>query len=262
MNDHVTKPIDPDQLFATLQKWIRPVAERTVVPKSLPASGGPPVLDAPPEPDQAELDEDELPKSLPGFDLAAGLSRLMGNKLLYRKLLLDFGANYGGVADEIREALATKDFKQVHSLIHNLKGLAGNLEATDLQAAAVEMETLVKGQTDETTSDKELKQKFTDLEKALEQALDAVQALGPTDEKKTVASSKDARALVSPELIKKLTESIKAAAEMGDVIQIKSIAEELKSESDAMAPFCDELIRLADDFDFDGLQKIVLELES
>jgi two-component system sensor histidine kinase/response regulator len=38
MNDHVTKPIDPDQLFATLQKWIKPVAERAVVPKSLPAS--------------------------------------------------------------------------------------------------------------------------------------------------------------------------------------------------------------------------------
>jgi CheY-like chemotaxis protein len=24
MNDHVTKPIDPDQLFAILQKWIKP----------------------------------------------------------------------------------------------------------------------------------------------------------------------------------------------------------------------------------------------
>ena len=34
MNDHVTKPIDPDQLFATLQKWIRPAAERAAVPKS------------------------------------------------------------------------------------------------------------------------------------------------------------------------------------------------------------------------------------
>ncbi len=40
MNDHVTKPIDPDQLFNTLQRWIKPAAERTVVPKSLPASGG------------------------------------------------------------------------------------------------------------------------------------------------------------------------------------------------------------------------------
>jgi HPt (histidine-containing phosphotransfer) domain-containing protein len=30
------------------------------------------------------------------------------------------------------------------SLVHNLKGLAGNLEATDFQAAAVKMEKLVK----------------------------------------------------------------------------------------------------------------------
>jgi hypothetical protein len=45
------------------------------------------------------------------------------------------------------------------------------------------------------------------------------------------------------------------------VIQIKSIAEELKSESDAVAPFCDELVRLAEDFDFDGILKFVNELE-
>ena len=68
--------------------------------------------------------------------------------------------------------------------------------------------------------------------------------------------------LMPSELIQKVTESINAAAEMGDVIQIKSIAEEIKSESDAVAPFCDELVRLADDFDFDGIQKIVLELDS
>ena len=49
---------------------------------------------------------------------------------------------------------------------------------------------------------------------------------------------------------------------MGDVMQIISIAEELKSEFDATAPFCDKLIRLADDFDFDGIQKIVLELDN
>jgi hypothetical protein len=59
-----------------------------------------------------------------------------------------------------------------------------------------------------------------------------------------------------------VTESIKAAAEMGDVAQIKSIAEELKSESEAVAPFCDEFIRLAEDFDFDGIQKFILELNS
>jgi CheY-like chemotaxis protein len=262
MNGHVTKPIDPDQLFSTLQKWVKPVAERAAVQKSLPASGGPPVHVASPEPDQTVAHEDELPETLPSFDLAAGLARLMGNKRLYKKLLVDFGAKYTGTAREIREALDAKNFEQAHSLVHNLKGLAGNLEATDLQAAAVEMEALVKGQTKETISDRELKQKFTDLEKALEQALDAVQTLGPADEKKTIASSKEAVAAVPPDLMQKVTERLKTAAEMGDVMKIQLIAEELKSESDAVAPFCDNLIRLAEDFDFDGIQKIVLELDS
>ena len=124
------------------------------------------------------------------------------------------------------------------------------------------MEKIVKGQTDKTISDKELNQKFAELEKAINQALEAVQTLGSTADKKTIASSKEAIASVPPELKKKATDSIKAAAGMGDVMKIKSIAEELKAESDAMAPFCDDLIRLADDFDFNGIQKIVLELDS
>ena len=32
MNGHVTKPIDPDQLFATLQKWIKPSEKRAPSP--------------------------------------------------------------------------------------------------------------------------------------------------------------------------------------------------------------------------------------
>jgi hypothetical protein len=58
-----------------------------------------------------------------------------------------------------------------------------------------------------------------------------------------------------------MTESIKEATEMGDVTQIKSIAAKLLAESDALAPFCDELIQLADDFDFDGIQKLVHDLD-
>ena len=67
---------------------------------------------------------------------------------------------------------------------------------------------------------------------------------------------------VPVELLKEIADRIKAAAEMGDVIQIKSIVEELKSESGAVAPFCDELIQLAENFDFDGIQKILLGLDS
>ena len=255
MNGHVAKPIDPDQLFSTIQKWIKSIEKRAQVQK--PEA---PVED--PESKKTVPKADDLPESLPGFDLAAGLERLRGNKRLYRKLLLDFQANYRGVADEIRGALAANDFDQAHSLVHNLKGLAGNLEATNLQAAAVEMEKLIRGQTEKITSDKELKQKFVELENAIQQALDAVGTLGPTADKKTLASNKEAMASVPPELIQKVAESIKTAADMGDVMKIKSIAEELKSESDAMAPFCNELVELAEDFDFDGIQKFMIELAS
>jgi HPt (histidine-containing phosphotransfer) domain-containing protein len=138
MDDHVTKPIDPDQLFSTLQKWVKPIAERTVVQKSQ-------APDAIPEPNQAMLKEEEFPESLPGFDLSDGLKRLQGNKRLYRKLLLSFATDYRGTAKDIRVAMDAKDFDRPHSMVHNLKGLAGNLASADLQASAVNLEKLVKG---------------------------------------------------------------------------------------------------------------------
>jgi HPt (histidine-containing phosphotransfer) domain-containing protein len=255
MNDHVTKPIDPGQLFATLQKWIKPAVGRAAVPK-------PQVIDAPVEPDQAIPAADELPESLPGFDMAAGLSRLRGNKRLYRKLLLDFGTKYTETAKEVRQALDANDFEQAHSLVHNLKGLAGNLEATELQVAAVEMEKLVKGGQKEAPSKNQLDQKFMELEKAINQALNAVQALGRPAEEIIKEPSADWRTVIPADQQKEIANRIEAAAEMGDVIQIQSIASELKSANDEMASFCDELIRLAEDFDFDGIQKFMLELDS
>jgi len=165
-------------------------------------------------------------------------------------------------ASDIRKALDAKDFEQVHSLVHNLKGLSGNLEATELQAAAVEMETLVKGQTGKTASGKELKQKFTELENAINQALEAVQTLGQAAEERIIEPSADWLVEIPEEQLKVVADRIKAAADMGDVVKIKSIAEDLKSESDALAPFCNELVRLAEDFDFDGIQRFLLALGS
>ena len=115
MNGHVTKPIDPDQLFSTLQKWIKPSEKRVQVQQ-------PEVSVEQAESDKAVPAEDELPESLSGFDLVDGLKRLQGNKKLYRKLLLSFATDYNSVANEIQQALDAEDFDQAHSLIHNLKG--------------------------------------------------------------------------------------------------------------------------------------------
>ena len=69
MNDHITKPIDPDRLFATLQSGSARLQTRAAVQK-------PHSADAPPELTGELPDTGKLPESLVGFDLAVGLYAL------------------------------------------------------------------------------------------------------------------------------------------------------------------------------------------
>ncbi len=249
MNGHVAKPIDPDQLFSTLQKWIKPREKRAQAQQ-------PEVPLESLESDQAEPDEEQLPESLPGFDLSAGLERLRGNKRLYRKLLIDFGTNYTGVAGDIREALDAKDFEHTHSLVHNIKGLAGNLAAIDLQAASVNLEKLVKGVGKKTPPAKKLNLKLSELENALNQALESAQGLGAPTEKKVGKLSDEEIAAIPAEYAQDIAKRIRDAAEMGDVMTLNAIAAEIKTHSDSCVPLSKQIVQMAEDFDLDGIQKL------
>jgi PAS domain S-box-containing protein len=249
MNDHVTKPIDPDQLFGTLQKWIQPRKKRDKA-KQTEVSAAAKATDV------SEPDTDKFPSALPGFDLEDGLKRLQWNEKLYRKLLLDFSTKYAGAADEIRQALDAKNFEQAHSLVHNLKGLAGNLAATDLQAAAVELEKSVKGGLKKGLSKQKLNQIFNELKDALQAALESVRILGHPEAGKPAKPSAAALADIPPELAEEAAGRIRDAVEMGDVTQVRSIVEELKTKSGAFALLGDKFIQLAEDFDFDGILKL------
>jgi CheY-like chemotaxis protein len=255
MNGHVTKPIDPDQLFATLQKWIQPSEKRAVTQKPVGSVESS-------EEDKVVPAEDELPESLPGFDLADGLKRLQGNKRLYRKLLLSFATDYNTVANEIREALDAEDFDQAHSIVHNLKGLAGNLAATELQAAAVNLEKLVKGVEKKTPPAKELNLKLSDLENVLNQALESAQSLGVSAEEKIDKLSAEALADIPTELSQSIAKRIRAAAEMGDITTLNAIAEEIKDQSDSCMLLSKQIVQMAEDFDLDGIQKLADDLDS
>jgi len=255
MNGHVTKPIDPDQLFSTLQKWIQPSEKRAQVQQP----------EVPVEPLEAEKmvpQEDELPESLPGFDLAAGLARLMGNKRLYRKLLVDFGTKYIETANDIREAIDTKDFEQAHSLVHNLKGLAGNLEAKDLQTAAVKLEKLVRGVQKKTPPVKQLKFKFSELENAFNQALESAQSLSVSAEENGSKISNEEIFDISTEFAQDIAKRIRDAADMGDVTTLNAIAKEVRAHSDSCVPLSKQIIQMAEDFEFDGILKLADTLDA
>ena len=186
----------------------------------------------------------------------------MGNKRLYRKLLVDFGTKYIEIANDIRAALDTKDFEQVHSLVHNLKGLAGNLEAKDLQAAAAKLEKLVKGVEKKTPSVKELKLKFSELENALNQALESAQSLSVSTEESVGRLSNEEISDIPTELAQDIAKRIRDAAEMGDVMTLNAVAEEIKTHSDSCIPLSKQIVQMAEDFDLDGIQKLADELDA
>jgi len=254
MNGHVTKPIDPDQLFSTLQKWIKPSDKRVQVQQ-------PKVIDKTAEDVESISEEEKLPESLAGFDLSDGLKRLQGNKRLYRKLLLNFGTDYCESTNDIRTALDAKDFERAHSLVHNIKGLAGNLAATRLQTAAVNLEKLVKGVGKKTPPAKELNLKFSELENALNQALESAQSLGASAEENVAKLSDEEIAAIPAELAQDIAKRIRQAAEMGDIMTLNAIAAEIKTQSDSCVPLGQKIVQMAEDFDLEGIQTLANALD-
>ena len=111
MNDHVSKPIDPDALFATLIRWAKPRQVHAAGTQARP-------------PKAAE--ECTLPE-IEGVDVAGGLKRVVGNKRLYRDLLLQFAAKQSDVDSQILAAIGSGDRKLAERIVHTVKGVAGNI---------------------------------------------------------------------------------------------------------------------------------------
>ncbi|NOX35472.1 MAG: PAS domain S-box protein [Deltaproteobacteria bacterium] len=128
MNDHVTKPINIDQLSAALLKWIKPGKRGEL--KLLAGK-------------KTSFDNQSLP-DIPGIDIKSALSRVGGNEELYKSLLVKFYREYQDATRQIKEALAKKDIKTGSRLAHSMKGVAGNIGAKDLQVAAARVEAAIQ----------------------------------------------------------------------------------------------------------------------
>ena len=124
MNDHVSKPIDPDKLFATLLRWAkpRPKPSRTLTESS-----------------PRQIDDAALPQ-VTGINIADGLKRVAGNQRLYCELLSQFVNKQTDAATQIAEALDNRDFKLAERIAHTVKGVAGNLGITQVYDVAAKLE--------------------------------------------------------------------------------------------------------------------------
>jgi CheY-like chemotaxis protein len=133
MNDHISKPIDPSNLFETVGRFYKPQ--------------NPSLFNV-----SAPVEEHTLPdrlqsathlSSIEGLDTNDGLARVAGNETLYLKLLQQFVEQQGPVPAQVAAALSNGDSVLAERLAHTLKGVAGNIGASQVQSAAATLEKLI-----------------------------------------------------------------------------------------------------------------------
>ena len=128
MVDHVGKPIEPDELWQALLKWIKP---RTNVPSTtVPRSTEKPQTYIP----------TPSPGSIEGLDVALGLKRVLGKHSLYISMLRMFSQGQAAAVENIRTSLQTDDRAKAERLAHTLKSTAGNIGASAIQSLASRVE--------------------------------------------------------------------------------------------------------------------------
>ena len=131
MNGHISKPIDPALLHATLVEFAGPRGQLRPSATSLPATS------------HAAGAADPLHSlaGVPDLDTKAGLRHANGNAILYRRLLTEFVRDHAGFGTSIRVMLESGRWEDATRLAHTLKGLCGSLGARRLRPLLAALES-------------------------------------------------------------------------------------------------------------------------
>jgi two-component system sensor histidine kinase/response regulator len=138
MNDHITKPIDPDELFNVLLRWLPDPAVCSAAPAG-PATSTTHTVAA------AEfVGESQWLYEIPDLDVADGLRRLLGRREAYVGLLRRFAGSQAHAFAEIRAALADGRRADAERAAHTLKGVAGSIGARQLHRKTAEVDAALR----------------------------------------------------------------------------------------------------------------------
>jgi PAS domain S-box-containing protein len=127
MNDHVSKPIDPDALFATLMRWAKPRQLQATRIQTRPAKAA----------------DDVILPEIDGVDVTGGLKRVAGNKRLYLDLLAQFAAKQADASSQISAAIENGDRELAERIAHTVKGVTGNIGLGKVFTAAERLERAI-----------------------------------------------------------------------------------------------------------------------
>lgn len=130
MNDHIAKPIDPDELWEKMHYWLK-LKSITTATANKPSTSA------------QSVTETQLSTDIPGLDTRIGLQRMAGNDKLYLSMLNKFIHSQCASSELIFKALKANDTPTAELIAHTLKSTAGNIGATKIQDIAIQLESAI-----------------------------------------------------------------------------------------------------------------------
>lgn len=125
MNDHIPKPIDPEEMVRILMYWTRPTEKSDMKESVLPV-----------EPNGTGM----LPDTLPGLDVKEGIARFLGDEEVFLQVLEHAYQHRRKELDDVTRSVAKKDYTAARFAVHRIKGMAGNISAHRIYEISQELE--------------------------------------------------------------------------------------------------------------------------
>ncbi len=234
MNDHIAKPLNVDEMFATIAKWVRPASAAR-------STTGPHVT-------LLSTATARLP-DLPGIDVQAGLQTTMGNQALYLRLLGKFRDSQRDFAAQFAQAQQAADPEAATRLAHTLKGTAGNIGAKAVQAAAAALEQACR----EAAPPAQLEALLAQVQQQLAPVLVGLQALATAATATTTVLAAPAPSHLQAEVA-----GLALLLEANDVDADQALAAlQQQAAGTALAPVLEQVAAALAAFDFDAALAIL-----